>query len=507
MNHLPVLPVLLPMFAGAWLAMTTGGGRGSHRLLSLMATLLQIPLAAALIYRAGGGISVYALGNWPPPFGIVLVVDRLAALMLLTTAVLAVAALLYALRGDDEEGKSFHTLFQFQLMGINGAFLTGDLFNLFVCFEILLIASYGLLLHGSDRLRTRAGLSYVVLNITGSALFLIALGIFYGGAGTINMADLAVRIAGVPPPDAPLFGAAGALLWTAFGLKAAAFPLHFWLPRAYAAAAAPAAALFAVMTKVGIYAILRVDTLIFNRGAGVLAMFAHDWLWAAALITITLGAVGALAARNIGALVAYLVLSSVGVLLAAVVLGSREALVAGLYYLIHSTWISGALFLLAGVIARARGPAVAGLLIPGPPLGRPWFLSGLFFAGAVAVAGMPPFSGFLGKALLLAAAGDGPPALGLYTAVLGGGLLILIALSRAGSTLFWRQTETAAPGGTPDPVRLGAAVLLLAAAPILVIGAGPILAYLDGAAGQLLSPAVYIAEVLPHLTAPSGGSP
>ena len=269
MSHLPILPVLVPMFAGA-LLLVLGASMDTKRALSLLATFLQIPLAAMLVVEAGQGIGVYALGNWMPPFGIVLVVDRLSALLLLVTAILAAAAIIYAVRGDDAAGRKLHPLFQFQLMGINGAFLTGDLFNLFVFFEVLLISSYALLLHGAGSARVRSGLHYLLLNLTGSALFLIAVGTLYGVTGTLNMADMALRVRELDPADAPLVGAAGMLLLVVFGLKTAVFPLYFWLPRAYAAAGAPVAALFAIMTKVGLYSILRVYTLIFGADAGTL---------------------------------------------------------------------------------------------------------------------------------------------------------------------------------------------------------------------------------------------
>ena len=257
MSHLPIMPVLVPMFVGA-LLLVLRGSLDMKRAMALLATLVQVLLASLLMVEASQGTQVYALGNWMPPFGIVLVVDRLSALLLLVTSILASGALLYAIRGDDAAGRNFHPLFQFQLMGINGAFLTGDLFNLFVFFEILLIASYALLLHGAGSARVRSGLHYLLLNLTGSALFLIAVGTLYGVTGTLNMADMALRVRELGADDAPLVGAAGMLLLVVFGLKTAFFPLYFWLPRAYAAASAPVGALFAIMTKVGLYSILRV---------------------------------------------------------------------------------------------------------------------------------------------------------------------------------------------------------------------------------------------------------
>lgn len=495
MSHLPILPVLVPMFAGA-LLLVLGASMDTKRALSLLATFLQIPLAAMLVVEAGQGIGVYALGNWMPPFGIVLVVDRLSALLLLVTAILAAAAIIYAVRGDDAAGRNFHPLFQFQLMGINGAFLTGDLFNLFVFFEVLLISSYALLLHGAGSARVRSGLHYLLLNLTGSALFLIAVGTLYGVTGTLNMADMALRVRELDPADAPLVGAAGMLLLVVFGLKTAVFPLYFWLPRAYAAAGAPVAALFAIMTKVGLYSILRVYTLIFGADAGALANMALSWLWPLALVTLLLGAIGALAASTLSSLTAYLVVVSVGTMLAGLAIGTAESLQATLFYLMHSTWITGALFLLTGILQRVRGPRFSARLIAGPQLPHPMLLGGVFFLIAMSIVGLPPLSGFLGKLLLLGSAGQGVTAAWLYTLVLGSGLLGLVALSRAGSTLFWRQSDQVATGEPVDGARMGAVLLLLAASPALVVMAGPLLSYLAQTAEQLLMPQLYIDAVL-----------
>lgn len=495
MSHLPIMPVLVPMFVGA-LLLVLRGTLDMKRALALLATLVQVLLASLLMVQASQGTQVYALGNWMPPFGIVLVMDRLSALLLLVTSVLASGALLYAIRGDDAAGRNFHPLFQFQLMGINGAFLTGDLFNLFVFFEILLIASYALLLHGAGSARVRSGLHYLLLNLTGSALFLIAVGTLYGVTGTLNMADMALRVRELGADDAPLVGAAGMLLLVVFGLKTAFFPLYFWLPRAYAAASAPVGALFAIMTKVGLYSILRVYTLIFGPEAGPLVDMAVGWLWPLALVTLGLGAIGALAASTLNALSAYLVVVSVGTLLAGVSLGTEEALSASLYYLMHSTWISGALFLLTGMLQRVRGPRFAARLVAGPALPHPMLLGGLFFLAAMAVAGMPPLSGFLGKLMLLGAAGSGREAAWLYPVVLGSGLLALIALSRAGSTLFWRHTDVAPSGEPLDGMRLTATLLLLLCSPALVVFAAPTLEYLNQTATQLLQPQGYIDAVM-----------
>ncbi|UAW99219.1 monovalent cation/H+ antiporter subunit D [Halopseudomonas nanhaiensis] len=505
MNHLPVLPVILPMFVGALLLLLARADMSVKRGLSVAATLAQIPIALLLMGQAEAGIQVYAAGNWAPPFGIVLVVDRLAALLLFVTAVLASASVIYAIRGDDSLGRNFHSLFQFQLMGITGAFLTGDLFNLFVFFEILLIASYALLLHGAGSGRVRAGLHYVLLNLFGSALFLIAVGTLYGLTGTLNMADMAVKVAQAPAADLPILGAAGMLLLIVFGLKSAMVPLYFWLPRAYSAATPAVAALFAIMTKVGLYSILRVYPMIFGDDAGTLAHMASDWLWPVGLMTIGLGAVGALAASTLNGLVAYLVVLSVGILLASITLGSHDAMVGSLYYLVHSTWISGALFLLSGILARTRGPRFSVRLIAGPQLPGGALLGSLFFLSAISIVGMPPLSGFIGKVLILGSAGTGVQAAWLYTLILVSGLVVLVAMSRAGSTLFWRHDGAPAAGEPLDRVRMLAAGALLICSPAMVLFAGPLLDYLDATVAQLMNHSDYIDAVLTVQTVTAGG--
>jgi multicomponent K+:H+ antiporter subunit D len=496
MTHAIILPVLLPLLTA--LVLLLGGQRSQawKRGVSLAATAALLPLGLLLLQQAHGGTyGVYALGDWLAPFGIVLVLDRLSALMLVLTALLSLPALLYASHGDDHAGPHFHALFQFQLMGLNGAFLTGDLFNLFVFFEVLLIASYALLLHGAGPARARAGLHYVILNLVGSGLFLIAVGTLYGITGTLNMADLAVRVAAAGPADAPLLRAAGLLLLVVFALKAALLPLYFWLPRAYSAASAPVAALFAIMTKVGVYSIVRVYSLIFGAQAGLLADAALAWLWPLALATLVLGALGALAARELRTLVAYLVVVSVGTLLAGFALNNSAALAASLYYLLHSTLVAGGLFLLAGLIRTQRG-GEGDQLHPAAPVSQPALLGSLFFIAAVAVVGMPPLSGFIGKLLLLSSVAPGTQLAWLWAVVLGSGLLALITLSRAGSQLFWNTLDITPVAPRADHRRLAGAVLLLASAPLLSLFAEPVHRYTQATAAQLHAPAGYIHAVL-----------
>ena len=491
MNHMLLVPILLPLICGALLMTLSRRSLRLARAMSTGSVLLLLICALYILALANSGeIHVYALGNWSAPFGIVLVLDRLSALMLLVTAVLAVFVTLYALRGDDQRGGYFHALLQFQLAGINGAFLTGDLFNLFVFFEILLIASYALLLHGLGAARIRSALHYVILNLIGSGLFLVAAGLFYGVAGTLNMVDLARFVAQAQGDQLLLLEAAGALLMLVFGLKAAFLPLHFWLPRAYASATAPVAALFAIMTKIGLYAILRFSALVFGAQAGAASGLGSSLLWILALLTILLAALGAFAAGSLTSLLAYLVVVSVGTLLAGIATGSEAALSATLYYLIHSTWVIAGLFLLADIIAKQRGDLASSFKV-GPRLLNPHLLGGCFFMAAIAVAGLPPFSGFFGKVLLLQAV-LGAGAWQLWSVVLVSGLIGVIGLSRAGSLLFWRQHNAPSHAEPLDNTALAIAMLLLLSSPLLVVFAQAVISYTDATAAQVLDVLSYM---------------
>lgn len=500
MSHLVLLPVLLPLLAGTLLLLLRRAlPLGVRRWINLGAVGAQVVLALLLLGAVGGGdILVYALGNWPAPYGIVLVADRLAVWMLLITGLLAFFALLYAVRGTDQGSRHFHPLFQLQLFGLNGAFLTGDIFNLFVFFEILLLASYGLLLHGGGAQRTRAGLHFVALNLAGSTLFLFAAGTLYGVLGTLNMADLAVKVAATPPENLGLVRAAGLLLFGVFALKAALIPLHLWLPAAYSATSAPVAALFAIMTKVGAYCLLRVGTLIFGPEAGPLADLYGPWLLPLALLTLALGALGVLSATGLRRQIAYLVVVSVGLLLSAFGLWTAAGIGAGLYYLAHSTLAVGAFFLLADRIAQGRG-ALSDRLSRGPEIPQAGIVGTLFFGTAILVAGLPPLSGFVGKLLVIQAALAEPAWPWVMGLVLASGLLSVVALARSGSLLFLRAAAPdpgPAMGGGSLTRDLSPAAGLLVLCVTLVIWAGPILDFSREAAAQLLQPEAYVAAVL-----------
>jgi len=497
MTHAMIIPVLLP-FTTAVLMVLLGERRlGVQRGLSLLScgTLLMIA-SAAVVHVSSGAIEVYRLGDWPAPFGIVLVLDRLAALMLALTAVVAavsVAAALTATPAWDTRGRHFHPLFQLQLMGLNGAFLTGDLFNLFVFFEVLLIASYCLLVHGRGGERLRAGLHYVVINLAASTLFLIAVALLYGLTGTLNLVHLALRVPHVAPADAPLIRAASLVLLVVFALKAAVFPLSLWLPRAYAVAPPPVAALFAIMTKVGIYAILRVHGFGLGLDSGLAAAAAGPWLLGGAVATAIVGALGAFAAQSLGTMTAYLTLISVGTSLIGVGLSSDAGWSAALYYLAHSTLVLAALFLLTDATASQRGHD---RFERSRLVAQPAMLGTLFVVGAVSVAGLPPLSGFVGKLTILQATAISPAMPVLWGVLLGTGFLAMVALARAGSALFWKTTEERAPTARSSLARLAPAIAVLACGVALALFAAPILRFTDAAAEQLADRRAYAARIL-----------
>ncbi|WP_313950502.1 monovalent cation/H+ antiporter subunit D [Accumulibacter sp.] len=487
----PILPILIPLLAA--LLQMVSGRLAFQRAVGLLATALLLLATGWLTLLADDGVlRVYALGDWPAPFGIVLVVDRLAAGMTLLTAVLGFLVLLYASAGFDEEGLHFHPLFQFQLLGLVGAFLTGDLFNLFVFFEIMLLASYVLLAHGGGLARTRAGITYVVLNLVGSALFLIALGLLYGTLGTLNLADLA-RVLALPGHDQALARLAFALLIAVFALKAGLLPLSFWLPHTYSAAGAPVAALFAIMTKVGIVAILRVQAIAL---APVMPDLLDNWLTTLALATVAFAALGALAAPRLKSLAAWLVLLSAGTLLLTPAQASAGVSAAALYYLVQSTLAGAALFLLTGIIAEQRGKA-ADQFMAGPPLPSVW-LKVAFLVLATTLAALPPFSGFIGKLMLLTSMRDVAAGTAVWVVVLTAGFVVMAALARDGCYLIWKHRAAAQPL-VVEPIgwqRVTATLLLVAAGPLLAVLARPLSDYTMRAAEQLHAPGAYVTGVL-----------
>jgi len=492
-QHLSFLPILLPMLAGVILLMRPfGSNKGNRRVTSVVLSIISFLVSLALLLKVqADGTQVYAVGDWSAPFGIVLVADPLSSLLVCLTTLLGAVCILYASAGDDEKGSFFHPLVHFLILGVNGAFLTGDAFNLFVFFEVLLIASYSLLMHGGDKTNTRAAIQYVILNLVGSAVFLIALGVLYGVLGTLNMADMAQKVALLQGDDVYLAKIGGLLLLVVFALKGALLPLHLWLPSTYATAMPVVAALFAIMTKVGVYSMMRVYTLIFGDEAGELSHMAQSWLWWFALATIAMGAVGVVASKDLRKLTANLIIVSVGTLVALIAVQSVEASSAAIYYLVHSTLVTAALFLLADLIGRQRGK-VADRITAGLPVSQPKLLGVCFLIAAVAVIGMPPLSGFIGKVWLLKATLNAEYTFVFWPLYLLASLAILLAVSKAGSTVFWHHQGSEPSNAIESsgqeivhPAQLVALIILISAAPLMSIFAGPLSEYTINAATQL----------------------
>jgi len=535
-DHLMIVPIVLPLFAGAMMLALGGERRRDvNAALNVATTFALVAVSISLLQVADakptGLAGVYRLGDWPAPFAIVLVVDRLAAVMLLLTSVLALAALIFSLARWHRVGVLFHPLFQFLLMGINGAFLTGDLFNLFVFFEVLLAASYGLVLHGSGLPRVTAGLQYIVINLAASLLFLIGVSLIYGIAGTLNMADLAERIPRLRAEDRGILEAGAGILGIAFLVKAGMWPLCFWLPGTYAAAPPPVASIFAMLTKVGVYIVLRLSLLLFGDSAGASAHFGSEWLLLGGLATVAFGTIGSLAAQDMARLAAFSVLVSSGTVLAAVGMGQVAVIGAALFYLVSSTLGLGAFFLLVELVERGREPGADVLAVTRELYGEENELKdpqevgiaipatmgvlGVAFIGCAAIiSGLPPLSGFLAKfALLTAALNTAPGAISapgwafLLILVLSG-LAALIALTRAGIRAFWASPDRAVP--RVRLIEIGPVLVLLLLCAIQTVQAGPIMRYMRATAESLHAPQDHIRGVLGatamRFGPPAGGS-
>jgi len=527
-DHLMIAPVVLPLVAGAAMLFLGEMRRGLKAAISVGSTLALVGIAIALLTMSDSAesvsrVSVYPLGNWPAPFGIVLVVDRLSALMLLLTSILGAAAVIFSLARWHRAGAHFHSLFQLLLMGVNGAFLTGDLFNLFVFFELLLAASYGLALHGSGPARVKAGLHYIAVNLAASLLFLIGVSLIYAVSGTLNMADLATRIPRIAPENRPLLEAGAAVLGVAFLLKAGMWPLCFWLPSTYAAASPPVASIFAILTKVGVYILLRLWLLLFGEAAGASAHFGGEWLLYGGMATVAFGIVGSLASQDMARLAAFSVLVSSGTVLAATGMGQVGVTGAALFYLVSSTLGISAFFLLIELVERGREPGADVLAVTREAYGEgegsfdeegeagfaipaTMGVLGLAFIGcALVIAGLPPLSGFIAKFALLSAALNPSgmtqsggtvrtAAWGLLVILIMSGLATLIAMTRAGIRAFWAAPDREVPRVRVIEMAPVATLLILCA--LQTIQAGPVMRFMQAAADSLYTPGDYVRGVL-----------
>lgn len=543
MPHLVAAPILVPLLTAALMLTLEERHRRLKSVLTVVSGLVGLLVALALLRwvnapSTGGGpgsIGVYLPGNWAAPFGIVLVADRLSSMMVALTGVVAFAVSIYSTSRWDRAGVHFHPLLQLQLMGLNGAFLTGDLFNLFVFFEVMLAASYGLLLHGSGKLRARAGLHYIAINLAASALFLIGAALMYGVTGTLNLADMSVRIAQLPAADRGLVHAAGAILATAFFAKAGAWPLNFWLVPAYSAAVLPVSAVFTLLTKLGVYTVLRLWSLLFvadaSPGGGY---FGQNVIIAIGLATLFVASLGTIGTQRLANLASFAVLVSAGTLLAAIGLAQPGVWSGALYYLLSSTLAAAGFFLLIDMIERWRnaGSSIAAFESAGAapflaedlkPLGDVnldddeqalfgraipagvAFLGLAFVFCTLLLAGLPPLSGFVGKFAMLSGVMKAPvlDAAGwtFLALLLISGFFTLVAFSRAGIRHFWTIPEGSQL--TLRALEVLPVVALLGAALLLTIGAGPAMSHAQATAKELRAPQDYRRAVMGARQKPS----
>ncbi len=523
MDHLAILPIVLPLFAGGLLALIDDRHHTAKLAINIAASGLLVVISLLLLADVASGsarISVYQLGSWPAPYGIVLVVDPLSALMVALTAALALGTVIFSAARWHRAGQHFNSLFQLLLMGLNGAFLTGDLFNLFVFFEVLLAASYGLALHGSGRSRVKASLHYVAVNLASSSLFLIGATAIYGVAGTLNMADLATRVPLLAPGEQTLFQTGAALLGVAFLVKAGMWPLGMWLPTTYAAAAPPVAAMFAILSKVGVYVILRLSSVLFGDTAGTSAVFGGLVLLYGGLATIAFGTVGVLASQGVARIACFSVMVSSGTLLTMIGFGDAGVTAGALYYLIGSTLGLACLFLLVELMERGRSPGDDVLAITLEAYGdddetehredmgkaTPASFAALgiaFVCCVILVSGMPPLAGFLGKFAMISAIldlgrGSGAGVSGsiwLTSAVLIiSGLAATIALIRIGINTFWVSLDGVLPAVRMVEVVPIALFLLLGI--LMTIWAQPVMSFIETATTTLYTQSDYVDAVL-----------
>ncbi|QXR19693.1 monovalent cation/H+ antiporter subunit D [Acinetobacter variabilis] len=514
-QHTPIFSILLPAFTAFILVLLGNPGSGSlitdwrqpwRRGVSHISTLLGLIMAIGyLINSSQGQINVYTLSEWAAPFGIVLVLDQLSALMLVLTYTLALPIVWYASKEWDIRGRYFHAMVHFLLMGLSGAYLTGDLFNLFVFFEILLMASYVLLLHGQGKARFQLGVHYVAINLLASAMFLIGLGMIYGSVGSLNMADVARLMPTLAGDEHKLAVAGGLMLFVVFGIKAAMLPVGLWLPKTYAVATTPVAALFTIMTKVGIYAIIRVNGTVFDDE------YSHQILMNCLLIigviTSLYGAFGAIGTERLRRFVGFMILSSVGTILIAIAMNSTQAWAGALYYMVHSTLIGAAFYILCGWITSQRGEFKDHFKIA-PQMKQNTLVSIVYFIIALMMAGLPPFSGFFGKVFILQASGQSEHQMLIIFTVLLVSLLSILAFTRVGFILFWRSSRPEQDENSEEfskyealpskaPARNDRVIyLLLLSLTAYVVFAAPIYQYNYQTAAQIKTNPIYEAALL-----------
>jgi multicomponent Na+:H+ antiporter subunit D len=489
------LPVVLPLL-GAAISILVGRSRAAQRVVGVTVLGLLVAVSVVLLVEVDrGGTLVSDAGGWPGPLGITLVADRFAASLLVVAEVALLAVLVYAIGepGAERHHVGFQSAYLVLAAGVGASFLTGDLFNLFVAFEMMLTASYVLLTLGGRHEQVRAGMTYVVISLVASTLFVTALAFLYSATGTVNMAHLAERLQELPPGIRTAFAV---LLLVVFGIKAAVFPLFFWLPDSYPTAPSPITAVFAgLLTKVGVYAIIRTQLLFFtddSRPATLLLVVAG--------VTMLVGVLGAIAQDEIRRILSFSIVSQIGYMVMGLGFFTLAGIAAVIYSLIHHIIVKTTLFLIGGLIEHAgnstRLSRIGGMVRTAP------FLAAMFLVSALSLAGIPPLSGFVSKFGLVQAGIAG----GHYEVVavsLVVSLLTLFAMTRIWMGVFWSPPEKEAPAVTASPGRSGGPLLMVAPTALLIgcslavaAAAGPVYGLSERAARDLLDRDSYITEVL-----------
>jgi multicomponent Na+:H+ antiporter subunit D len=484
--------VLVPL-ATAIACLALRPWRGAQRATSVTGALAHLAVAAALLARVdGSGIQVMSVGGWPAPFGISLVADLLAAIMVLLAGITGVAVAVYSLGSIDaaRERHGYHPLFHVLLMGVSMAFLTGDLFNLYVAFEVMLMASFVLLALGGERAQLEGAVKYVTLNLLSSAVLLAAVGVLYGVAGTLNMAHLALAVERGTAPG--LVTTLACLFLVAFGIKAAVFPLFFWLPASYHTPPVAVSAIFAgLLTKVGVYALVRAFTLVFTGDTAL----THGLILAVAVLTMATGVLGAAAQFEFRRVLSFHIVSQIGYMVLGLGFFTPLALAGTVFYLMHHIVVKTNLFLVGGIVRHLGGTldlaALGGLYRRRPGLAL------LFLVPAFSLAGIPPLSGFWGK-LVLVKAGLEAGQYAVTAVALAVSLLTLFSMTKLWNEAFWKEPpEGRVPVAAPVPWTLLGPVVALAAITVAVgLGAGPVFDLASRAAEQLADPSHYVRAVL-----------
>ncbi|WP_062109441.1 Na+/H+ antiporter subunit D [Bacillus niameyensis] len=491
MINLLILPIIIPLLT-AVILMFFAKKVVIQRWISAISLSGTLIASLILINKIDhDGIQTLNIGSWPAPFGITLVSDMLSALLVATTSLIALCSVIYSFYsiGKARENFYYYSIIQFLIVGVNGAFTTGDIFNMFVFFEVMLMSSYVLLVIGGTKIQLRESIKYILVNVTSSALFVITVGYLYSVVGTLNMAHISERIAEVDQPA--ILTVIAVLFLIVFGLKGAIFPLYFWLPGAYYAPPAPVMALFgALLTKVGVYSIMRTYTLFFYHDTG----FTHEILAVLALLTVILGSIAAIAYKDIKKIVIYNIIIAIGVIVYGIAMMNSDGLSGAVFYLVHDMIIKAVLFLLVGIIIAITGSSdyrkYSGLIRHYPILG--W----TFFIAVLALAGIPPLSGFVGKLLIASggfAAGDAVGAL----IILLSSLFVLYSLMRVFLNSFWGD-----PAGSSvnKDIPVGKLLIPVIALVVVAVFYGVCSEWINGyiiqATEVLMQPEIYIKAVL-----------